>query len=181
MTEEKLTQEQLREKILPLVPPALDAEAAVSGVAAALYELERPMERGLFGDRHTLYAWRSEDVPFVESGLSMLGELVENGFVSPKFLATSLVELVKLWVLLRKERSAIRDPGMAAVLLLLKSGPRGGMSESDLVERLTERSDPPIKTRKQVEEALDKLARPNRPEQPHALVENDGSLWKSLV
>jgi len=180
---ENLNRRELKLKLEEWIPEGMDSEAVTAGVAGALLPAEdrtRPIERGLLGD-DALYAWRSDDVPIVESALKSLGEVVASGLLAPAFLGLTLVELVTFLVRLRRNRARLTDPGLIAVLLLLKDGPPGGMSATDLAKGLERMASPPFAGRSEVERALDTLAAPKKGERPHPLVERDGNLWKSLV
>jgi len=175
-----LTLAQFRAEFDQWIPSQAPTDEVIAGVASALSDRTRPIERGL-GDSETLYAWSSEDVPVVQPALKLLGELISGGFLSPKFLGVALSELVAFLIKLRKNRAEIRDPKLIAVLLTLRDGPAGGMSASDIAAVLAKASNPPLTERNDVETALDDLATAGKHGRPHPLVERSSNLWRSRV
>jgi hypothetical protein len=152
----------------------------MSAVERALNPVTRPLERDLL-DSKVRYAWRTEDVPIVESALKLLGELVAGGFLSPAFLGAGLVELVGLLIRLRKNRAAIRDPAQLAVLLALRDGPPGGMTALAVSKELAKADKPLVNGRSEVEKVLQTLATPEKDLRPQPLVQRIENTWKSLV
>jgi|SRR6266850_1840560 len=180
---ETLTRAELKQKIKKWIPKQADAEEVVSGVAIALTppkDRTRVLERGI-GERGVRYAWSTKDVPVVESGLKLFGELLTGGTFSPKLLGMSVVELVTFLIRLRQNRARLTDPGLIAVLLILRDGPKSGMSATAIAKALAVQPKPPLSGRTEVEQALDTLATPKKGERPHPLVERDGNLWMTRV
>src|SRR5215510_11904185 len=133
-----LTRDELKQKIKKWIPKQVEADEVVSGVAIALTppeERTRVLERGI-GERGVRYAWSTEDVPIVESALKLFGELLAGQALSPKFLGTTVVEAVTFLIRLRRNRARITDPGLIAVLLVLRDGPKSGMSATAISKAL---------------------------------------------
>jgi hypothetical protein len=181
MSDEKISHDELTEKIRSWIAPGVDVKDAVDGVAAYLRGPQaRPIERDLL-DRKTLYAWSNEDAPIVEPALRVAGELVAGGFLNPTFVGVTLYELVTYLIRLRRNRARLTDPGQIAVLLALRDGPKGGMSATKITEVLTKSAPAPLSDVDAVEKVLDVLSTSDNEGRPHALVKCTGNLWSSLV
>jgi hypothetical protein len=178
----KLTRDQLRNEIQPLVPKDVKVEDVIEGfVLSQTPPAERtlPIVRNPFGQK-SLYAWSSDDASILKLVMELLGQLAEGvaaGHAGWFHLGLGLKEVVCFLIDLRRHGVSVTNPVQIKVLLALHDA-KTGLTVQQLHDRLADSGAPTIA---QIMDALHALEHADAKSGPKPLVHPDMTTWKSLV
>jgi hypothetical protein len=179
---QKLTRDQLRNEIQPLVPKGVDAEEVIEGFLLSQTppsERTLPIIRNPFGQK-SLYAWSSDDASVLKLAMEVFARLSEGlveGHPIWLTLGIGLKEIVCFLIDLRRHGVSVTNPLHIKVLLALHDA-KTGLTVQQLRDRLVSAGAP---TTAQIVDALRALERADAKSGPKPLVHADLMTWKSLV
>jgi hypothetical protein len=183
---ERLTRQQLINRIQNSIPDQMDADQVIDGVILALKPAEertRPLERGI-GRSGVVYAWHESDASVTNMALEVLTQLGLSFLTGPAGVANlgvALKELICFLIQLNRHRVRVSDPVEVSVLLVL-ADTHSGLTSLDIRQKLVKahgRDNSPSLS--DVEKALARLANSVSATSHRPLVRADGQIWKSLV
>ena len=132
----KLTLNELREEIAPMVPSGIDVDEVAEGVALALVprsERQLPLVRNPFKN-DALYAWSEDDASATKLALGLFGEVFQALFTGHAGLANlgvAVKEVVCFLIDLKRHHVRVSDPLQIKILMLLRDADAGLSVEQD--------------------------------------------------
>jgi len=183
MTEPRnISQDELRAKVVPLVPAGLDTDEVVAGVALSLVPPSKrtlPIVRNPLNS-NVVYAWSEDDASATKLALELLSQLGQGLLAGPAGLINlglAVKEVVCFLIDLKRHNVRLTDPLQIKVLTLLRDA-KAGLTALQLRARFGQTAPP---TLAEIETALDALVRADADGRPKPLVRADQMIWKCLI